>query len=116
MHGFGDVRRAKVNHDATGRISPRNADPFVPEEFGDFVFYCFAPETEIDKARTGHGWWFAPFAYVQLFEDFCRNGSRILAPLFGENQRRVRLIITKAWISCRRDLAGIGEAGSLERF
>ena len=53
-------------------------------------------------------------ADIEVFDDFLCECSRVFAPLFGEDERGVGLVIAKTRVGRRHDLAGRRQTGGGE--
>ena len=116
VHRFRHVWRSKINYDPACRSRPCHTEAFV---FGKLArFFCDRVRTqcEIDEARTGNSWSFAPLADVEMRENVLRNFIRIFAPLLPEHESSIRLIIAETWIGRRRHLPSVRQVCLHERL
>ena len=64
-------------------------------------------KTQVDKPGSRDFWRLANVVDVQSFDNFAGDILRLLAKLFGEWHRNVRLVIAMAWVTRNRDALGV---------
>ena len=111
VHRLRDVRRAKVDHDASRRRCARNTEALVLQERGRPLRDDIRAQGEINKAGTGDLRWLRNLSHIQVRDDFIRDRPRLFTALLREHERGVGLIVAETRISRRRQLAGIWQTG-----
>ena len=115
VHRLGDVGRTEVDHDATRCVSERHAEPIVLQELRGLHRDRLRLERKIDETRAGDCRRCAPFPDLEVLNDLLCKRSRILAPLLGEDERGVGLVIAKTRIGRGHHFASRRQTGRGQR-
>src|ERR1700720_3984474 len=100
VHWFGQIGRAKVDHDFSRRYRSCDSEPLVRDELNYFLRDRLAAQNKVNETDTRNRGRLAKIDNVQSPHDLIRECSGIFAALFSQNESGIGLVIAKARI-CR---------------